>query len=74
MARKDFAMSAAYCDAVTHQGIFREIATADLLQLVSEAGYAITPAEANNYITSQRQNVKIIAEGKHGFHLYRFTH
>ncbi|WP_336795859.1 hypothetical protein [Erwinia aphidicola] len=73
MARKDSAMFNAYWNAVTQRGNFREITTSDMLQLLSDASYVITPAEANNYITSQRQNVKIIAEGKHGFHLYRFT-
>lgn len=74
MARKDYAMFTAYRNAVTHRGNFREIATSDMVRLVSAAGYAVTPAEANNYITSQRQNVKIVTEGLHGFHIYAFTH
>lgn len=74
MARKDSAMFNVYWSAVTQRGNFRGITTSDMLQLLSDAGYVITQDEANNYITSQRQNVKTIAEGKHGFQLYRFTH
>jgi hypothetical protein len=74
MARKDGAMFSAYREAIKHQGNFLEISTADFVQLVIGAGYAITAAEANIYITAQRQNVKIVTEGVHGFHLFRFTH
>lgn len=43
MVRKDAAMFTVYRNAITQRDNFMEIATCDMLRLVSEAVYAIPP-------------------------------
>lgn len=71
MARTDFALFAAYHDATHQVGNHLEITTADFIQL---AGYPVTPVEANKFILAQIQRVKVISEGEHGKHIYRYSH
>lgn len=74
MTKKDAVLYSAYRGAIKIVGRHRHIATDDMARLANEAGYPITPAEANEYILAQPQRVIIFTEGLYGMHTYGFSH